>query len=388
VQDNYLAELVHITAFERGLVEFFRELPGLLVVFILALLYRMTDSRIFKAGNALMLLGLCGFLMAGTGKVAVVGLMVLFSLGEHIMMPIKPNISMELAKKDKEGESLGVTSALGQAGNIIGFVLVSLIFAVLAAFGYGRSHIVPFKVCFAAGAVLALVAFLCSLRLRESDAGDTVDSSGAAVMRKRFYFAKKFSKFYMLEVFYGARKQVFFTFAPYVLILEYGASASTVSFLMAVSAVFGAVLSTPIGKLIDYLGYKVIMVADTLILIVVCFMYGFAHRIFPVHIAFVVVCVNYVLDAVITLASMASSVYVKTIADSPEEVTATLSTGVSVNHVISILIALLGGWIWANTGIEVLFSMSAFLGLCNSVFAATIVGPARTGRMMKKVKKE
>ena len=69
---------------------------------------------------------------------------------------------------------------------------------------------------------------------------------------------------------------------------------------------------------------------------------------------------------------MASNVYVQDIAESQEEITATLSTGISVNHVISIFIALLGGWIWKVTGIEALFSMAAFLGLLNSFYAATI----------------
>jgi len=43
-----------------------------------------------------------------------------------------------------------------------------------------------------------------------------------------------------------------------------------------------------------------------------------------------------------------------------------------VNHIISIFIALMGGWIWKVTGIEVLFSLSAFLGILNSLYAATI----------------
>ncbi|MDR2535431.1 MAG: MFS transporter, partial [Treponema sp.] len=85
-----------------------------------------------------------------------------------------------------------------------------------------------------------------------------------------------------------------------------------------------------------------------------------------------IVCVNYVVDSIISLGSMASNVYVQATASSQEEITATLSTGISVNHVISILIALTGGWIWEVTGIEALFSLSAFLGLLNSIYAATI----------------
>jgi hypothetical protein len=72
------------------------------------------------------------------------------------------------------------------------------------------------------------------------------------------------------------------------------------------------------------------------------------------------------------MASMASNVYVQRIASNQEEITATLSTGISVNHLISIFIALMGGWIWKVTGIEILFSLSALLGLINSIYAATI----------------
>ena len=114
------------------------------------------------------------------------------------------------------------------------------------------------------------------------------------------------------------------------------------------------------------------MVADTLILVVVCFFYGFAHHIFPKDVAFIVCCVNYVLDSIISLASMASNVYVQDLSDSNEELQATISTGISVNHLITILIALFGGWIWKTLGIETLFILSAVLGLCNSAYAASI----------------
>jgi hypothetical protein len=93
------------------------------------------------------------------------------------------------------------------------------------------------------------------------------------------------------------------------------------------------------------------------------------------HIAFYVVMVNFVLDSIISLASMASNVYVMDLSDNREELTATLTTGISVNHFISVLIALLGGFIWKVVGIEVLFTISAILGVVNSIFAATITKP-------------
>ena len=176
----------------------------------------------------------------------------------------------------------------------------------------------------------------------------------------------------MLEMFYGARKQVFFTFGPYVLILFYGASAAAISLLHAICSVAGFLLSPVVGKIIDKVGYKTVMVADTLILVIVCFFYGFAHEIFPMDVAFIVCCINYVLDSIISLASMAANVYVQDLADNAQEVKATISTGVSINHLITIFIALFGGWIWKTLGMELLFILSAVLGLCNSAYAATI----------------
>jgi MFS family permease len=371
IQDNYLADILGISASVRGIVEAFRETPGLLVVLILAGMYRFTETRVFKIGIGFMVAGLTGLLAcampdwapAGRALFPVVIFMVVFSVGEHVIMPVRTTISLNMAAEGKGGAVLGITGALGHIGNIAGFVVVTAFFAVVTRLGFTRFDILPFRIVFAVSLALMLAALFTVLAMEES---------AAKVKRRRFYFARKFTKYYMLEVFYGARKQIFITFAPFVLIRYYGAPTSIISLLLGICAVFGTIFSPFMGRLIDRLGYKFIMVADTLLLVVVCILYGFAHRFFPPGVAFWVVCVNYVLDSVISMASMASNVYVQSIASSQEEVTATLSTGVSVNHVISIFIALLGGRIWDLMGIEVLFSLSAVLGIINSIYAATI----------------
>jgi predicted MFS family arabinose efflux permease len=371
IQDNYLADILGISAFQRGIVEFFRETPGLLVVLILAWMYRFTETKVFKIGIGVMVAGLMGLFVcslpergnAGSALPLVVIFMVVFSAGEHVIMPVRTTISLNLAAADKAGASLGITSALSHIGNIAGFVVVTGFFAILSRLGLTRADILPFRIVFAVSTFLMAAAFFTVLAMQESE---------ARVKRRRFYFARKFHKYYMLEVFYGAPKQIFITFAPFVLIRYYGAPTSILSLLLGICAIFGTVFSPFMGRLIDRLGYKFVMVTDTLLLVAVCVLYGFAHRLFPANIAFMVVCANYVLDSIISLASMASNVYVQSIASSQEEITATLSTGVSVNHVISILIALLGGYIWDVVGIEALFTLSAVLGIINSIYAATI----------------
>ena len=367
VQDNYLAEIVHITEFERGIVEFFRELPGLLLIFILAAMHRFGETNLFKIGTAIMLAGILGLLFMSSSKAVVILFMVVFSTGEHVVMPIKSSMSLYFAKEHKGGTSLGVTSAIGKGGNIVGYFVVSIIFLIFARLGFSRKDTIAFKTVFAIAAVLLVGSTLVALTMKESR---------QKVKRSRIYVRRKFFTFYMLEVFYGARKQIFLTFGPYVLILVYGATTTTISLLLAICSLFGMLFSPAIGRLIDRIGYKVVMVTDTLILVAVCFLYGFAHRLFPMHIAFYVVAVNFVLDSSISLASMASNVYVMDLSDDREELTATLTTGISVNHLISVIIALLGGYIWKVIGIEVLFTISAVLGIINSIFAATITMPA------------
>ncbi len=58
VLDNYLAEIVNMTQLDRGVSEFFRELPGVLLVLVLAVLYEFSAENIFKAGAVVMLAGM------------------------------------------------------------------------------------------------------------------------------------------------------------------------------------------------------------------------------------------------------------------------------------------------------------------------------------------
>ena len=367
VMDNYLAEVVAMTKFDRGVLEFFRELPGLLLIFILAALYTFSAERIYKTGAFIMVLGM-GMLAIVPASRALVTLSIFtYSLGEHMQFGMRSTLSLNYSQEGRGGSALGFQTSIYEGGTLMGYIAVAGVFLLA-----GRTPELYRPIFWTSAAIFAL-GFAASLRL--------TGHSGADKTKSRFYFRKKYSKYYMLEVFYGARKQIFFTFGPYVLVLFYGASAMTISLLFAVSAISCFIASPVIGRIIDRLGYKIVMISDTLILVIVCFFYGFAHHIFPMPVAFAICCLNYVLDSVISLASMASNVYVQDISDNATEVKATISTGLSVNHLISILIALFGGWIWQTLGIETLFVLSAILGLFNSAYAATInEGKLRNGR--------
>lgn len=364
VLDNFLVEVAAMGEMDRGVTEFFRELPGIALILILAAFYMLSAETLYKAGALIMLIGMGMQAVLPPVKVLTVLAICVYSLGEHIQIGMKNTLSLQYAKPGRGGAALGYQNSSSQIGTLVGYVVIVLVFTLLPS-----SSETAYRAVFAAAAVLALGSFLLTSRITGNSQTDQ--------NKRRFYFRKKYFKYYMLEMFYGARKQVFLTFGPYVLILFYGADPAMISLLFAVSAVACFLASPIMGRIIDKVGYKTVMVADTLILVIVCFFYGFAHHLFPRNIAFLVCCINYVLDAVISLASMASNVYVQELSDNADEVKATISTGVSINHVITIFIALFGGWIWQTLGIETLFIVSAVLGLCNSAYAATIKMPQK-----------
>ena len=355
--DNFLAEVVGMREMDRGVTEFFRELPGIMLVFILAAFYMLSAETLYKAGAVIMLIGMGMHALLPPTKVLATLAICMFSLGEHIQLGMKNSMSLSYAKEGRGGEALGAQNAAQQIGTLVGYLGVVIAFSI-----FTKNQ--PYTVFFILAAVLLGMGALFSFRI--------TGKSQADKNKSRFYFHKKYSKYYMLEMFYGARKQVFFTFGPYVLILFYGANAATISLLFAISAITCFFASPLVGRIIDRFGYKVVMVTDTLILIIVCFFYGFAHHLFAKDIAFIVCCINYVMDSIISLGSMASNVYVQALSDNEDEVKATISTGVSINHVITIFIALFGGWIWQTLGMELLFICSAVLGICNSAYAASI----------------
>ncbi len=355
--DNFLAEVVGMGEMDRGVTEFFRELPGILLVFILALFYMLSAETLYKAGAFIMLIGMGMMAVLPPAKVLVTLAICMYSLGEHIQLGMKNTISLQYARPGCGGAALGAQNAASQIGTLVGYLVIVFVFSIFTKHQ-------PYTAFFTLAAVLTGISAACSMRITGKSQTDET--------KRRFYLHKKYSKYYMLEMFYGARKQVFFTFGPYVLILFYGANAAAISLLFAVSAIACFFASPIVGRIIDKLGYKIVMITDTLILVVVCFFYGFAHHIFPKDVAFIICCINYVLDSIISLASMAANLYVQDLSDNADEVKATISTGVSINHVITIFIALFGGWIWQTLGIELLFIASAILGLCNSAYAATI----------------
>ncbi len=378
VLNNYLANILSVDEAGRGVVEFFREIPGLLLVFLLALLYKRSERGILFTALASAGIGVLGILFFGSHLVVTVIFLVIWSVGEHLLMPVRRSYTVHLAKDGKGGEAMGLIGSLESLATFLGLCFTILIFYLgnnlgnnfgNRFFGGSVEELDLFHLTFIAVTLLILIAiFFIS----------AIPRSHKPVQRMRIHFQKKYTKYYILEMFYGARKQVFITFGPYVLVLIYGVTVEEMAALLAITALSSTFITPLMGKLMDKVGYRNIMIYDTVILFFVCLVYGFAGLLFSPRVALIVLCINFILDRIISRASMASSLYVKSLANDKEEATSTIASGITINHVISIAVALAGGWIWQIWGIQWLFSLSALMALGNSIFAYTIEKPTKS----------
>ena len=362
--NNFLVEFYSIGGMERGILEFLREMPGVCLVVILALLHKYSDWKILRLGT-LISLAAAGFLLVPVPWMGAVVFITVWALGEHLVMPVRQSLALSIAREGKSGESLGLVTGAINAGTVAGSLIVALVFYLGTRILPSASQRLLYDVVW--GLIILLLGASVVL-------GSSVKEPGIpGKPRPSFYFRRKYMKFYALELFYGARKQVFFTFAPFVLIKLYGMETKDIALLFGISAFLTALWGGRlIGRLADSWGYRNVMIWDTVVLFFVCLLYGYAKDIFPPKIALGVVCVNYILDAIISNASIATNLYARTLSDSQEELTATLSTGISANHFITVFYALLGGWIFDRYGAGVLFAIASVMALANSAFALTV----------------
>ena len=150
--NNFINDRFALTGFQRSLLEFPRELPGFLVVFISALLWFLCGRRL---GVFALILGVVGALLIGfTSSTYVIMMLCLFiySMGQHLFIPLSSSIGMELAHEGQTGRRLGQLNAIRNFATILGSFLVFVGFRFLG-FRYQHSFILT------AGG-LGLAAFL------------------------------------------------------------------------------------------------------------------------------------------------------------------------------------------------------------------------------------
>ena len=356
--NNFLNDRFTMGGFERSFLELPRELPGFLVVFVSAALSFLCSRRL---GGVALLLGVAGSLLIGfasTSYAIMVVWLFVYSMGQHLFMPIASTIGMELADDGKTGRRLGQLNAIRNLAAVGGSFLVFLGFRFL-----GFTYQLTFVLAAIGLAIASAVMFMMKRQQPQPS-------------KMYLKLRREYSLYYVLVALSGSRKQLFITFAPWVIVTVFHQPTQTIATLMTIGGIIGILFQPFLGRFIDKMGERVALLTEAVLLAVVCLGYGFSRSLLPEDIAFLAVCGFYLLDQMLFSVGMARSMYMKKIALDPADVQPALSAGVTIDHVFSISVALLGGAIWSAIGFQNVFLIGVVIAALSFIAAYRVRLPA------------
>lgn len=339
-----------ITALQRGWLEFPRELPGMLLVFISGLLYFLGSAKI---GVIAMLLGIMGLLGLGyltPNYYVMIIWLFLYNTGTHLWMPVKADIGMSLATEGKTGRQLGRFDMIYTFAGLVGGALIYLGFKQFSI-GYSGT----FVIC--SLSLLVAVFILAKIKTLHKPKKEKI----------MLVFKKQYLLYYLMCMFNGARKQISITFVPWLLIRIFHKTASNMLLIGMASSALGIVVYPLIGRAIDKYGEKKVLAVEALSLAVVCIAYIAVKSTSSFVTAMVIA--GFILDRMLTYAGNARSTYIKKIAETQDDVLPTISTGISLDHLVSMTIPALGGYIWEAFGYKYVFVGALLIAIINFILA-------------------
>jgi MFS family permease len=330
--NNYLKDVFQLDVARRTFLEFPRELPGFLVTLFVASLALLGEVRIAFVANLAASAGMLALGWIPASFALMVSSAFLFSSGQHLYMPMGNAIGMGFAEKGKEGSVLGRFSSIGTIALLLGTL------ALLACLKFLN---LSYRVAFSAGSVFYLAAALSML---------SMSPRRPASKPRRIVIKRRYARYYLLSVLYGARKQLFITFGPWMLVDLFKQPVQTMTLLFLIISLVGIGAQPMVGKLTDLFGPRAVLGGEAFITIGVCMIYAFAPELLPPGAALVAVCSCYVIDQASNAVSMTRAVYVSQIVEDPADVSPTLSIGISIDHIVSMFLPMVGGLAWKNSG--------------------------------------
>jgi MFS family permease len=330
--NNYLKDVYSLDVARRTFLEFPRELPGFLVTFFIAGLALLGEVRIAFIAQLAASAGMMALGWIPSSFALMVSSVFLFSAGQHVYMPLGNAIGMGFAEKGREGSVLGRLSSISTIALLVGTA------TLLALLELARPS---YRASFTAASIFYLASALALVAM---------SPRRAAGKPRRLVLKRRYGRYYFLSVLYGARKQLFITFGPWMLVDLFRQPAATMTLLFFIISAVGIGAQPLVGRLTDKLGPRAVLGGEALLTVGVCVIYAFAPELLPPGAALVVIAGCYVVDQASSAVSMSRAVYVSQIAEDPADVSPTLSLGISIDHSVAMFLPMLGGLAWRSAG--------------------------------------
>ncbi|MFI3325769.1 MAG: MFS transporter [Clostridia bacterium] len=372
IYSNYYKDAYDVTTQQRAFIEFPREAPGVLCVFIIAALSFLGDFKVAFIAQLTFCLGVTVLGLITPSFSVMLIFLFINSLGMHLFMPLQDSICMSLAEKGKVGKRMGDLASLKTAFACATGIVV--FFGFRYDFFSFKTEVKSVFLIAAAASLLACVTLLILIKQLKKDNIIVHTTS----KKPKFIFRYEYRYYYLLTVLNGVQKQIAYVFGSWVVIDLLLKGTDIMSLLTIASSFLGVFFLKQVGKWMDKAGIKFMMYIDALTFIIIYVVYGFvvwgiSEAVIPSSgLSVAVVYFLFVLDRLSMQIGMVRSVYLQSIAVDKKEVTSVLSTGISLDHVVAIIAAQISGYIWTNFGPQWVFFFAAFFSLGNLFVASKV----------------
>ena len=340
ISPNFFRDEIGMDGALNGYLIAIREVPGFLLIFVAAFLLRF--GLAWATAIALTVAGVGYVLFAGANS--FVGLIIptlIASVGYHSWLQLQDALGLSLAKHGEEGSVLGRFRSIGFAGTIIALlVTLVILFAVERISGDLRAAQGPWlRGLYVATGVCAFVGAVVISRFPVS-----ADSRAAARAAPRITWRKEYGLYYWLSFLDGSRMQIYFAFAPFVLVEEFNVDALTLTMLLIVSALINWRTGGWVGGLVDRYGEKRMLTVGYLMHLLVFLGFALSQNIWLLY-------VTYLGYNFLFLFSIGTTTYLRKICR-PEDLAPSLAMGISLAHLTAIVVPIIGAALWQRLGYQ------------------------------------
>jgi MFS family permease len=371
---NYFKDAYQASAFQRGIIELPRELPGILCILIISIFSFLSDIRIAILSQVFSIIGMVFLGLITPSYTVMLVFIFINSIGMHLFFVLQDSIGLALIKKEETGKRMGQFRGIFTAFQMVAAILVFIGFRT----GF-FSFETPLKVPFLAAGVLFLIVLILLVQLQR-----IVHLPGSIHQQNKMVLRKEYRYYYILTIMFGVQKQIMMVYGPWVLIDLLSKKADTIAMLAIIGGLIGIFFIPALGRWMDRFGIKTMLYVDAISFIAVYLVYGilaagynegWLSRVgWPVIPAYMI----FVLDRMSTQMGLVRTVYLSTIAVKTSDITPTLSVGISLDHIVTIICAALGGVIWGVWGPQYIFFLAALLSLVNLYVAVKVELPANS----------
>ncbi|WP_010165874.1 MFS transporter [Candidatus Epulonipiscium viviparus] len=357
---NYYKDAYNATAEMRGFIEFPRELPGVLCIVLIAALSFIGDIRMAIVAHILSFIGIIALAFLTPDFNVMLIFLFINSVGMHMFFPLVDGIGMSLIDDSNVGKKMGQFKGVNTA-----FVFLASL-TVFLGFRYDIfSFTTPIKLIFLLSGILCFIIILLFVALNK------MVHTPVKKRELKIKFKKEYKYYYTLAIMNGVQKQIVIVYGPWVLIEILGQQTDSVALIGMFGALIGIFFIPLLGKWIDKYGVRKMLFLDALSFIAIYLIYGllsggFVSGTIPQTGFFIGLAIAIlVLDKVSMQMAIIRTVYLKSIALDSADITPTISLGISMDHIVTIICAAASGIIWEQYGPQYIFYLAAAFSFIN-----------------------